>query len=338
MTALDDPRELDELLGAYALDACDPDEAAAIDRYVAANPAAADEVTSLRGAAAWVGATEALAPPAALRESVLATIHAGRAAGDDPVLATYVEEMARYDALVDELSPETLELPTANGLIVRDLVIHLAAQESMLAAAVGEPVGEVADIVGATIEGRTAEFVARYRDRPLGDAREVWRAAGAAIRRWAAHADRELAVRWFGYEMRGDEFLIIRAFETWIHGDDIRRALQHRLEPPAPVGLHAMADVFMTSMLSSALVLTGRDRPGQSARVTLRGPGGGTWLVPFGAGPASGAPAVTLTADVVDWCMLVGKRIDPRRLVHEVEGDRGLAADLVAAAPALATL
>ena len=47
---------------------------------------------------------------------------------------------------------------------------------------------------------------------------------------------------------------------------------------------------------------------------------------------------MTLTADVVGWCRLVGDRIDPDELPCRVEGDRALAADLLAAAPALATL
>jgi len=49
-------------------------------------------------------------------------------------------------------------------------------------------------------------------------------------------------------------------------------------------------------------------------------------------------PDVTLTADVVEWCRLVGDRIDPAVFRHAVEGDTSLGRDLVAAAPALATL
>ena len=47
VTPLGDPRELEELLGAYALDACEPEEAAAVERYLATSPAAADEVARL---------------------------------------------------------------------------------------------------------------------------------------------------------------------------------------------------------------------------------------------------------------------------------------------------
>jgi hypothetical protein len=47
---------------------------------------------------------------------------------------------------------------------------------------------------------------------------------------------------------------------------------------------------------------------------------------------------VTVTADVVDWCHLVGDRVAPGDLRHEIDGDGALGRDLVAAAPALATL
>ncbi|MGH9013561.1 MAG: hypothetical protein ACRDZ1_06450, partial [Acidimicrobiia bacterium] len=66
------PEGIDELLGAFALDACEPDEVDVVERAMAQEPAVADEVARLRNAAAWIGATEALAPPPALRDSVLA--------------------------------------------------------------------------------------------------------------------------------------------------------------------------------------------------------------------------------------------------------------------------
>ena len=70
----------------------------------------------------------------------------------------------------------------------------------------------------------------------------------------------------------------------------------------------------------------------------LTGDGGGDWLVPMGAGSADAPPDVTVTADVVDWCRLVGDRIAPDALRVEVDGDEVLGRELVAAAPSLATL
>lgn len=47
---------------------------------------------------------------------------------------------------------------------------------------------------------------------------------------------------------------------------------------------------------------------------------------------------MTLTADVVDWCMWVGERVERDEIAFTVEGDAALADDLFAAAPTFATL
>lgn len=49
-------------------------------------------------------------------------------------------------------------------------------------------------------------------------------------------------------------------------------------------------------------------------------------------------PDVMITADVVDFCRRVGDRLAPGELTCEIDGDATLAADLLAAAPAFATL
>jgi Anti-sigma-K factor rskA, C-terminal/Anti-sigma-K factor RskA, N-terminal domain len=48
------PQEIQELLAAYALDAVDDDERAAIERYLAVTPGAADEVAAMQSAAAML--------------------------------------------------------------------------------------------------------------------------------------------------------------------------------------------------------------------------------------------------------------------------------------------
>jgi uncharacterized protein (TIGR03083 family) len=339
VTPLDDPRELDELLGAYALDACDPDEAEAVEAYLARSADAATEVAQLRDAAAWVGATEALAPPPTLRSSVLAATRARRGAGQaaDPVLELYLEETARFDGLVDGLNDEALDRTTANRLSVRDLVIHMAAQESMLAAAIGAPVAGVDDIDDRDIESRTASFVARFHDRPVDDARAVWARSVTAVRRWAQTDTANAVVRCFGVAMPREALLINRAFETWIHSDDIRRAVGRSLRPPTPRNLGLMTE-FSMQIVPPALHITGREHPGRTARIVLTGDGGGDWLVPLHEGDADSTPDVVLTADVVDWCLLVGERMDPAELECTVEGETDLAADLLTAAPAFAML
>lgn len=66
--------EVRDLLGAYALDAVDDVERRAVERLLAEDPGARAEVAGMRAAAAELGASGATAPPARLRESVLAQV------------------------------------------------------------------------------------------------------------------------------------------------------------------------------------------------------------------------------------------------------------------------
>ncbi len=78
-----EPRELGDaevevLLGAYALDACEPDEVAAVEAVLARRPDLAREADRLSRAAAWIRATEAIEPPTGMRADVLAAAIARR--------------------------------------------------------------------------------------------------------------------------------------------------------------------------------------------------------------------------------------------------------------------
>lgn len=64
--------DLHTLSGAYAIDALSPDEADDFNRHLQGCTACRDEVRELQEAAARMGASEAVAPPPALRARVLA--------------------------------------------------------------------------------------------------------------------------------------------------------------------------------------------------------------------------------------------------------------------------
>jgi len=100
----------EDLVGAYALDACDDDEMAAVEAYAADHPDAAAQVEQLRAAAAWLGASGSLVPPPSLRSSLLE--RAGTV-----VPASGVEA---YADLTDELENELTALPPA----ARETVTH----------------------------------------------------------------------------------------------------------------------------------------------------------------------------------------------------------------------
>jgi len=324
-----------ELLPAYALDACDPDEAAAVEALLRRRPELAREAARLADAAAWIGAAEAMEPPPRLRSMVFEQVRA--ATSGDAAARLYRAEADRVAREFDDLDAADHDLRTPNGLTARELVVHVAAQESLLAQSVGRP---VEDIDSPDIEERTARFVERYEARPYADVVAAWRRAVDAVQAWAADpTSQEADVEWLGLPMSRDDALVARSFENWVHRDDLRKVRGRPAAPPSGAEVHLMAELSMQT-LPAALQLTGRTRPGHTARVVLTGDGGGEWLVPLDvAGPPTlGSPDVTLTTDVVDWCLLAAERIEPGELVHTVEGDAEPAEELLVAASAFAVL
>ena len=328
--------EVEELLGAYALDACEPDEISAIEAVLARRPDLASEAARLSRAATWIGAAEALDPPTALRTNVMGTARTRRASQRaDPAIDLYRTQSGRFEEAVDLVADTSLDLTTTNGLSARDLVAHEAAQESLLAQAVGE--SPIPEVVETNINARTAAFVEHLDGRSLEDALDLWRASVDANCAWA-NGPAENTASWRGFELDRNDAIVLRAFETWIHTDDLRRLAGLPSQAPDASHLALMSDLAGRT-LSMALGLVQRTREDKTARLVLTGAGGGEWLVAMdGSGMSSESPDVTLTADVVDWCMLVGDRIAPDAISHTVDGDARLAEDLLAAAPALATL
>jgi uncharacterized protein (TIGR03083 family) len=226
-------------------------------------------------------------------------------------------------------------VPTFNGLTVLELVIHMAAMESAVALAIGRATAP--EVTEDDVDRRTAEFVERFRARPLVDARAVWRTSVDAVAEWAGEAPADASVHVFGLLFRRNSILVARSFETWTHADDIRAALGRPSEPPPPDMIERMAELSVTTMPAS-LEVSGRAHLGKTARVVLTGDGGGDWVIPLGFSEMSATPDVVLTADVVDWCRCAAERLDPEALPREIEGDAALADDLAAASSAFATL
>jgi hypothetical protein len=134
--------------------------------------------------------------------------------------------------------------------------------------------------------------------------------------------------------------LTFRAFETWIHGEDIAAATGRPAVPPLPEHMHPLADVAARAL---PRVISRRIGPphDRHVRLHLTGAGGGTWIVPLDPAipiPAVVRPAVVLTLDVVEFCRLAGDRRDPGSVAVEVWGDTGLAREFLAAVPAMAPM
>jgi uncharacterized protein (TIGR03083 family) len=334
--------EREELLGAYALDALDPEEAAAVEDLLARRPDLAREADRLAGAAAHIGADASSEVPASLRGSVLARVQERRIdLDDDPAAGAYAASASRLRDAMEDLDPSEFAEPTPNGLNARDLIVHLAAQDSLVAQVVDRTV--VSEITEADVDLRTDAFVERFRDHELHDVIDVWSSSARAVEAWAREDTSAPTISWLGLDLPRDNVLTARAFENWIHCDDLRRVEGREPEAPPSAELHLMTNLAVGT-LPFGLVMTGNARPGKVARFVLTGPGGGEWTIGMGGErvTAGAVPDVTVSATALDWCLVAGQRLEPTQFLEaiaaDVVGDSSLVEPLVAAAPAFATL
>ncbi len=280
--------------------------------------------------------------PLGLRASALDLAKArrapGRAVGDPPPAdpaRCYRETADDLSALLGSLDGDDFDAETIYGTTVADLLAHLCAVE---------------DYCRATLEHRPYGGDLAGGHVALTDPSIDRRDRNALVARWRAGRDRVAAVAdelspnglaaevtFHGATVRADHLLVARAFELWTHAEDIARALGRDERPPTPAVLRTMADTA-TSMLSG--LLSGLQTHGdKSLRVTLTGPGGGSWVLGLGRSPVDelADADATLVADVVNFCRLAADRVrPPQSLVAIRRGDDELLDDLLAVAPTLA--
>ncbi|WP_441250721.1 MDMPI N domain containing protein [Kitasatospora sp. McL0602] len=283
--------------------------------------------TARLGADAVLEAADPLDPPVALRQQVLDRCLARRPAllPVPPWAAPYAAETARLDSLLRDLGPaewqETVELAWHGGverLRPAQVLRHLAEVDARLAPALGLP--------------------ADGGQPPApGDERSHWRRQSHALVRRAGLGAVGTALVDHGFAVLPlhDAFLD-RAFECWIHGDDIARAVDYPYTPPAPKHLRLMVDLA-ARMLPAALAARPTPTPPlpRLVRLVVEGPAAGEWLVPLD-GTADNADVVASVAvDGLEFCYLAAARRDPARLPVGQYGDAAAVRQLLEAAPLL---
>src|SRR5262245_19677434 len=320
-----------EALGAYAADGCDGDELRAVEAHLAGCRPCAEEAGRLRRAAGRPAADPRAPPPARLRESVLAAAFARRrpaapaaSASDDSASAAparppaaaevYASQVRELDALLAELSAEEWQARVVDGWTVEDLMGHLTASDRALAIELG-------------LRGTSGAV----GDLPPASARTAWREQAQAVLehvtgRGPDALDRPVHVADPRHPRQPVRVALAqRAFEAWIHTADIRSALGRPAQPPPAGMVRGIVDLGVR-LLPSALHLAGAEHPGRTAQLVLDGDEGGRWTVPLGPGTAPAAPAVTVAADAVEFCFLMGNR-RPASVARTVGGDPTLADD-----------
>jgi uncharacterized protein (TIGR03083 family) len=238
------------------------------------------------------------------------------------------------DQLLGSLDPSCWRRPVLRDLDVQGLVGHLAGvEEDVQRCLSGDPAVAAADHVTST-----QAAAARQAGRPAARTRAEWRdAVDRTLGLVRAHRDPDAEVAVHGLRLPLNALLVVRAFEIWVHDNDIRRVADLSPAVPDAPTLHLMTDLA-ARLLPRAAAHTGLPGP-VSVHLVLTGPGGGTWDVTLGAGPGSVQPGpapVRIVTDAVGFCQLVASGASPADLDLDITGDAGRATGVLAAAAALA--
>jgi uncharacterized protein (TIGR03083 family) len=341
-------------LAAYALDAHDAEDAAAIAAHLDASPDDVRREQDLRAAAGEFAAAvvNEIMPAPDLRSRVLAEARRRRppatvVAGASPVDVHRVE-VARAVLLLRDLTVDDwvrpVDPPEFAGWTVNDAAVHLVANESLLAHQLGVPVPGIPE-TATDNEGRTAQARARHAGRPPAHAVAEFEAAAEATDTAVAargEAGLDEPIDWWGGRAATRAAVLVRAFETWTHADDIRRAIGADMVAPPPASLLTMAHAAC-GLVPRMLASRGTDHPGRFVRFRFTDLGGAAWDVDLGAvGGVRPAGDNAVDAEIVTEaaavCRGISGRVDPRELTYDVVGDEQLARDVVDALPALAVL
>ena len=275
--------------------------------------------------------------PDGLRERVLAASLRARTAGRPEPAAPEIPPAEAYSRAADAfygmlgvLQPEDWHRPALRGLDVQGLVGHLAGvEEDVHRCLAGDP-----QVAQASHVESTQPAADRQAGRPPAQTRTEWRRAADRtldLVHAAGDPGAELAVH--GMRLPLGTLLMIRAFELWIHDNDIRQAAGLPPAVPDPSTLSLMTEAA-AQLLPHAAARARLHEP-TSVHLVLTGPGGGTWDIPIGHSPPARVPVGIIT-DAVGFCHLVANRTTPDRLGLHITGDPDRAAMVLAAASTLA--
>lgn len=282
-------------------------------------------------------------PPSGLRERVMAASLLARGAGQ-PVPAvpaiSATEAFGRaadaFHGLLSTLDEQDWKTPALRGLDVQGLVGHLIGVE----ADVQRGLARDPAVADARHVESTQAWAVRQASRCPVLTRDDWRRAADRTLELARSAeparpdggcDARIAVH--GMRLPLQALLVVRAFELWVHENDIRRAVGRPPSVPDPPVLRLMSDLA-ARMLPYAAARTGLRGP-VDVHLVLTGPGGGTWDIAIG-GDSPTPAAVAIVADAVGFCRLAANRVSAADLDLHITGDSGRAAGVLAAATTLA--
>jgi uncharacterized protein (TIGR03083 family) len=243
----------------------------------------------------------------------------------------------RLTHLLNDLGAMNWAKATVRDLDVQQLVGHLIGVELAFAATLrGDAWAADADHVAST-----QPSALRQSARPPSDTIQEWTSAVAdTIAYVEAEMDPATLIRFHGFALDLDSFLVARSFELWTHEEDIRRATGRELVDPDAETLSRMT-ALATALLPAGIALADPDRGDVRARLVLSGPGGGTWDVPLqGRAVVRAKPGQHcdshVVVDAAAFCRVAANRADLARSGAIVSCGISVAETLFAGAAALA--
>ncbi|PIM74509.1 MDMPI N domain containing protein [Streptomyces sp. JV178] len=381
-------RVLKALLGAWALAVCSGDEAAAVEEHLGVCGGCADEARRLREAVGLLHPPESLDLDPSLRTRVLRSC-LDRRAPRIPVpawAAPYDAEAARLDALLQDIddadwhAPVRLRWfegdgPVARRTTVAGVIAHLLTVDGLVATSLGleDPLEHLAAAPDSRAPDARTEAYWKAAHLPPGRAiRGPWREQSHDIVRTTSfrgggpedadgHKDSEgsgrLVVSYGGFELPLRDAMLDRAFECWIHAEDIAEAVDYPYTAPSGRHLHGMIDLAARMLplvlaerrrtgLASRSAAAGRHlvsvgAPGRSLRLEIEGSGGGEWLIPLDSPAAVGSAeheVAHVALDGVEFCRLAAGHVPPEEAAAGQMGDRDAIRDVLFAAASMSRM
>ncbi|MFI6010714.1 maleylpyruvate isomerase family mycothiol-dependent enzyme [Streptomyces sp. NPDC051243] len=337
----DDHEAVRDLLAAWAFGALDPADEKTVPAHLAACESCAAEAERLRETVRLLDgpalpgiperpATDVLSR--ALRERPAAPRVAGHA-------APYAAAVAGLKGLLPEVygrwGYDRWRAPVVHDWDVHATVAHLLAADEHLAVLLGidaqVPPSRVEEGAGweADWNRRTADVIVHERRRSPEKTVAAWSAQASSLLASPEAHDPELAARavtLMGMRLPVADHFLVRAFETWIHTDDIGRALGLAVPPPPAEHLGQLIRLAVR-VLGLAL---GPTAPPVLFSVT----GGEEWVLGSDAEPVQ----AELSLDPVDFCLLVGGRYAPEAVPRGQTGDAAAVRNVLERAASLSWL
>ena len=333
MTEHEDVRDL---LAAWAFGALEPADAERVPLHLAGCESCAAEAERLRETVRLLDG-----PPIGGLPARPATGLPPRLLARRPAAPRTAAHAAPYAAAVQGLRALLPEAdghwgtPVVHDWDVHATVAHLLAADEPLAGRLGVPARVPESALPQDLgwedawNRRTAEVIAHERGRTPGQTVAAWAGQADALLATPEARDAELAARaemLMGVRLPVADHFVVRAFEAWIHTDDIGRALGLTVPPPPEEHLGQLVRLAVR-ILGMAL---GPDAPPVLFSVS----GVEQWVLGSAAEPVQ----AELALDPVDFCLLVGGRCTPEEVPRSTTGDAAAVRNVLESAASLAWL